>query len=62
MYRDSIEDEGGGEAVTEAVTGAVTEEEEDTAPTGAPAAGMLSQVLIRCTQLTRPDSGRGRGF
>jgi len=47
MYRDSIEDEEGGEAVTEVVTGVVTEAEEDTTPTGAPVAGMLLNVLIR---------------
>jgi len=65
MYRDSIEDGEGDEAVTEVVTGAVTEavEEEDTVPTGAPVAGMSSQVLIRVVyQLTRPESGRGRGY
>jgi len=49
MYRDSIEDEEGDEAVTEVVTGAVSEAvaEEDTVPTGATVAGMLSYVLIR---------------
>jgi hypothetical protein len=49
MYRDSIEDEEGDEAVTEVVTGVATEAvaEEDTVPTGAPVAGMSSHVLIR---------------
>jgi hypothetical protein len=49
MYRDSIEDEEGGEAITEVVTGAASEvvAEEDTVPTGAPVAGMSSHVLIR---------------
>jgi hypothetical protein len=42
MYRDSIEDGEGDEAVTEVVTGAVTEAEaeEDTVPTGATVDGM----------------------
>lgn len=48
MYRDSIEDEEGGEAVIEVVTGAVTEAvEEDTVPTAGAVAGMSSHVLIR---------------
>jgi len=50
MYRDSIEDEEGDEAVTEVVTGADSEAvaEEDTVPTGAATvAGMSSRVLIR---------------
>lgn len=48
MYRDSIEDEEGDEAVTEVVTGAVSEvvAEEDTVPTGA-VAGMSLHALIR---------------
>lgn len=52
MYLDSIEDGEGDEAVTEVVTGAVTEavEEEDTVLTGATVAGMSSHVLTdSCT-------------
>jgi hypothetical protein len=49
MYRDSIEDEEGDGALTEVVTGVVSEAvvEEDTVPTGATVAGMSSYMLIR---------------
>jgi len=67
MYQDSTEGEEGDEVEVEVVTGAATgaateeEEEEDTVPTGGLVAGMYLRVAIRY-KLTRPDSGRGRGY
>jgi hypothetical protein len=71
IYQGSTEEEDGegGEALTEAATGAVTEAEGDTVRTGAPVAGTSLCFMMHDGLMSRadcpppyPNSGRGRGY